>query len=86
MQQHEELKVAREKQIEDRRRCQAIENQREKEETEKIIKINLEAEEREKSEKLQKLCVIFLCAYYDSILINTVSPNTVFTCIWNTLT
>ncbi|XP_075210532.1 cilia- and flagella-associated protein 45-like [Lycorma delicatula] len=53
---NEELKKARQQQVEDRRRCQAVEIQREKEETEKIARVNLEAIKREQEERMRRLC------------------------------
>ncbi|KAG8263402.1 hypothetical protein J6590_035241, partial [Homalodisca vitripennis] len=53
----EELKVAREQQVLDRRKCQAIEIQREKEESERIARVNREALERDKLEEQRRLCV-----------------------------
>lgn len=56
----EELKKAREQQVLDRRKCQAIEIQREKEETERINRVNQESLEREKQEEQRRRCVSFL--------------------------
>lgn len=54
---NEELKKARRQQVDDRRRCQAVEIQREKEETEKIARVNMQAVKREQEERMRRLCV-----------------------------
>lgn len=53
----EELKIAREQQVLDRRKCQAIEIQREKEETERIARVNAEELRKQKLEEQRRLCV-----------------------------
>lgn len=54
---NEELKKERELQVQDRRKCQAIEIQREKEESERIARVNREALEHEKLEEQRRRCV-----------------------------
>ncbi|XP_039287786.1 cilia- and flagella-associated protein 45 [Nilaparvata lugens] len=54
----EELREARMRQVENRRLCQAIEIQREKEEAEKIARFNEDAMKREKEDTIKKKCAI----------------------------
>ncbi|XP_054276376.1 cilia- and flagella-associated protein 45-like [Macrosteles quadrilineatus] len=54
----EELRIAREQQILDRRKCQAIEIQREKEEMERIARVNREEQEKQKLEEQRRLCML----------------------------
>lgn len=69
----EELKKAREQQVLDRRKCQAIEIQREKEETERIARVNQESLEREKQEDQRRRCVSFVLANHCVFLDLTLS-------------